>query len=264
MWLNGVPPLQVRGTLVDLGWLGSGLATLYLVWLINLTNFMDGIDGIAAVECITVSFGGVLLYVLSGPSSLQWLMPLMLASACLGFLVWNWPPAKIFMGDVGSGFLGFMLAALSLQAARLSPRLFWGWVILLGIFVVDATFTLLRRIMRGERFYEAHRTHAYQYAARRFGHRPVTLAVARSMPVAAASRDVAASGAVDGLIGVVIAYVPLCAAAIWFRAGQPPPRNPAPCCPILCWETHWPRSVSPGKLSRMPETNSPQRLSHRA
>src|SRR5207247_5455610 len=99
-------------------------------------NFMDGIDGIAAVECITVSFGGVLLYVLGAPGSLQWLVPLMLASACLGFLVWNWPPAKIFMGDVGSGFIGLMLAALSLQAARLSPRLFWSWIILLGIFVV--------------------------------------------------------------------------------------------------------------------------------
>jgi Fuc2NAc and GlcNAc transferase len=148
-------------------------------------------------------------------------LPALLAAATLGFLVWNFPPAKIFMGDAGSGFLGLMLAALSLQAAVLRPVLFWCWVVLLGVFVVDATVTLIRRLLRGERVYEAHRSHAYQHAAIAFGaHRPVTLAVAAInvcwlLPWALAI----AAGWVAGVVGLVLAYVPLVALALRFRAG---------------------------------------------
>ena len=82
------------------------------------------------------------------------------------------------MGDAGSGFLGLMLAAFAIWSAHEDARLFWCWLILAGVFVVDATTTLIRRVLRGERFYEAHRSHAYQYAARRLGqHRLVSLAV---------------------------------------------------------------------------------------
>jgi Fuc2NAc and GlcNAc transferase len=222
-WLGGLPPLPAMGFVLELGWLGHSLAALYLVWLLNLTNFMDGIDGIASVEAITVSLGGALLYVVAMPGSRQWLAPLVLASATLGFLVWNWPPAKIFMGDAGSGFLGLMLAALSLQAGWVAPALFWSWVILLGVFVVDATLTLVRRVARGEKFYEAHRSHAYQHAARQWGgHRPVTLAVGAInlcwlLPIAL----LVALGSLDGLFGVLIAYTPLVGAAVWLRAGRP-------------------------------------------
>jgi Fuc2NAc and GlcNAc transferase len=215
-WLGGLPPLPILGVVLEPGRLGNGLAVLYLVWLLNLTNFMDGIDGIAGVETITVSLGGGVLYLVAVPGNTQWLALLVLASATLGFLVWNWPPAKIFMGDAGSGFLGLMLAAFSLQAS---------WVILLGAFVVDATVTLLRRVARGERFYEAHRSHAYQHAARRWGaHLPVTLAVGVInlcwlLPVAL----LVLLGSLDGLLGVLIAYAPLCAAALWLRAGKPFP-----------------------------------------
>lgn len=109
----------------------------------------------------------------------------------------------------------------SLQAGWVSPELFWGWLILLGVFVVDATFTLLRRLLRGERVHEAHRRHAYQFAARRFGsHRPVTLAVAALnlgwlLPLALW----VGSGGLDGITGVAIAWLPLLALAIRFRAG---------------------------------------------
>lgn len=222
-WLGGLPPLPAMGFVLELGWLGHSLAALYLVWLLNLTNFMDGIDGIASVEAITVSLGGVLLYVVAMPGSRQWLVPLVLASATLGFLVWNWPPAKIFMGDAGSGFLGLMLAAISLQAGWVAPTLFWSWVILLGVFVVDATLTLVWRVARGEKFYEAHRSHAYQHAARQWGgHRPVTLAVGAInlcwlLPIAL----LVALGSLDGLLGVLIAYAPLAGAAVWLRAGRP-------------------------------------------
>ena len=222
VWLGGLPPLPLFGLVLGLGWLGHGLAALYLVWLLNLTNFMDGIDGIAGVEVIIVSLGGMLLYLVAAPGNTVWLVPLVLASATLGFLVWNWPPAKIFMGDAGSGFLGLMLAALSLQAAWVAPALFWSWVILLGAFIVDATVTLTRRVARGERFYEAHRSHAYQHAAQRWrAHLPVTLAVAAIdlcwlLPIAL----LVAFGSLDPVLGVLIAYAPLVAAVLWLRAGE--------------------------------------------
>ena len=127
------------------------------------------------------------------------------------------------MGDAGSGFLGLMLAVLSLQAGWVVNRLFWSWVILLGVFVVDATVTLIRRMAHGERFYEAHRSHAYQHAAvHRGAHMPVTLAVGVInlcwlLPVAL----MVALGWLDGLLGVLIAYAPLVVAAVRLKAGRP-------------------------------------------
>jgi Fuc2NAc and GlcNAc transferase len=101
-----------------------------------------------------------------------------LAAASLGFLVWNWSPARIFMGDVGSGYLGFVLAILAVAAAQEKPLLFNAWLVLAGVFVVDATMTLVRRLARRERVYEAHRSHGYQWIARRWqSHARVTSAV---------------------------------------------------------------------------------------
>ena len=220
-WLGGLPLVQVFGYAFDLGLIGNVLAAVYIVWLLNLYNFMDGIDGIASVEAICVCLGGALLYVLLGAANLA-LVPVLLAAAVAGFLCWNFPPARIFMGDAGSGFLGLVLAVLSLQAAWFKSDLLWSWIILLGVFVVDATFTLLRRLLRGDKVYEAHRSHAYQYASRQFaGHRPVTLSVllinlAWLLPMAV----LVGLGYVDGLLGVVIAYLPLVLLAVKFKAGQ--------------------------------------------
>lgn len=220
-WLGGLPTLQVFGWAVDLGWAGAVLAAVYLVWLLNLYNFMDGIDGIASVEAITVCLGASLLYWLSGQPSMMDL-PLLLVAAVAGFLVWNFPPAKIFMGDAGSGFLGIVLGGLSLQAAWLSSQLFWCWLILLGVFIVDASYTLIRRLLRGDKVYEAHRSHAYQFASRRYGrHLPVTLAVTALnvfwlLPVAL---SVLLLG-LDGVLGLIVAYVPLVLIAAYFRAGS--------------------------------------------
>lgn len=219
-WLGGLPPLVMVGHSIDFGWLGYLLVSLYLVWLLNLYNFMDGIDGIASIEAICVCVGGALLYALQGHADAA-VLPLLLSFAVVGFLYWNFPPARIFMGDAGSGFLGVVLGVLSLQAAWIDQSLLWGWLILLGVFVVDATFTLLRRLLRGDKVYEAHRSHAYQYASRQFGrHLPVTLAVAAInlcwlLPVAI---WVAQGG--DGLVGLLLAYMPLIALAIKFRAGE--------------------------------------------
>lgn len=221
MSLGGAPPIVVFGSTLDLGWMGTVLTAVYLVWLLNLYNFMDGIDGIAGVEAVCVCVGGALLYWLVGYPGFA-LAPLVLAAAVAGFLFWNFPPARIFMGDAGSGFLGFTLAVMSLQAGRVSPALFWAWVILLGTFVVDATLTLLRRLVHGERVYEAHRSHAYQYAARRFGrHLPVTLAVAVInlcwlLPIAVWVTE----GGLDGVVGAVLAYTPLVFLALRFDAGK--------------------------------------------
>lgn len=221
-WLAELPTLLLFGVSIDLGWVGYGLLTVFLVWILNLFNFMDGIDGIASVEAVSVCLGGALLYVLMGNQAGA-IVPLVLAAVVGGFLCWNFPPARIFMGDVGSGFLGITLGALLVQAAVWAPELFWAWLILLGVFVVDATFTLLRRMLRRDRIYEAHRTHAYQYAARRFGsHRPVTLGVlvinvAWLMPLACA----VALGFIEGLIALLVAYAPLVGLAVWLKAGRP-------------------------------------------
>jgi Fuc2NAc and GlcNAc transferase len=221
--LGGAPPVTVIGFVLTSGWLGFAIAALYLVWMLNLTNFMDGIDGIAGVEAVTVSLSGALLSRLAAPDAHLWIAPLVFASATLGFLVWNWPPAKIFMGDAGSGFLGLTMGVFSLQAGWVIERLFWSWVILLGVFVVDATVTLIYRLAQGERLHEAHRSHAYQHAAvNRGGHMPVTVAVAIInlcwlLPVALG----VALGWLDGFLGVLISYAPLAVAAVRLKAGRP-------------------------------------------
>jgi Fuc2NAc and GlcNAc transferase len=220
-WLGGMPPIEVFGLTVSLGWAGHVFAVLYLVWLLNLYNFMDGIDGIASVEAISVCLGACLLYLLSGQSSLV-IAPLLLAAVVVGFLIWNFPQAKIFMGDAGSGFLGIVLGILSLEGAVHGPKFFWAWLILLGVFIVDATFTLLRRLIRGDRVYEAHRSHGYQYASRKFdSHRTVTLAVAVInlawlVPLAVC----VVMNWLPGVAGLALAYGPLVLVAIKHHAGE--------------------------------------------
>jgi Fuc2NAc and GlcNAc transferase len=227
-WLDVTAAVAIFGLELAPRWLLYGTAALYLVWLLNLTNFMDGIDGLAAVEAISVCVGGAFMDLVVARGVGSWLGPLALASATLGFLIWNLPPARIFMGDAGSGFLGLMLASFSLQAGAFTPALLWGWVILLGVFVVDATVTLVRRIARREKFYQAHRSHAYQHAAERLGaHRPVTLIVGTInvcwlFPLAL----LVAGGYLDGDVGLVMAYTPLFVTALWLKAGTPAPAAP--------------------------------------
>ncbi|MGN7905877.1 MraY family glycosyltransferase [Pseudomonas sp. 22373] len=218
---GGFPPLEILGVTLELGWIGHIFAVFFLVWMLNLYNFMDGIDGIASVEAIGTCAGAALLYWLTGHAQFAG-VPLMLAFAVGGFLIWNFPPARIFMGDAGSGFLGLIIAALAIQASWVESSLFWSWLILLGVFIVDASFTLMRRVARGEKIYEAHRSHAYQYASRRFGrHLPVTIAVLVIntlwlLPLAVA----VALHWIDGFGGVLVAYAPLLVLAVFYKAGS--------------------------------------------
>ena len=196
------------------------LGAISLVWFINLYNFMDGIDGIAAVQGVGALAGFLLVGILADlPAETEHVLILM---ACLaGFLLWNFPPAKIFMGDAGSGFLGITIGLIAIESSRVAPSLIWSWLILLSVFWVDATFTLGRRILNGHRPHEAHRSHAYQKASRYFGsHRKVTVAVAAYIlfvlvPLAYS----VLVGVMPGIVGVVLACLPLVGGAIWLRAG---------------------------------------------
>ncbi|MDD0975542.1 MraY family glycosyltransferase [Pseudomonas fontis] len=220
-WMGGMPSVTIFNVTLSLGVLGYVFGALYLVWMLNLFNFMDGIDGIASIQALCTCIGGLLLY-LCVDASASGLPSIVLAIAVAGFLVWNFPPARIFMGDAGSGFLGITLGILSLQAAWISPALFWGWLILMGVFIVDATFTLIRRLARGDKVYEAHRSHAYQFASRHYNsHRCVTLAVLAInvlwlMPLA----GISVFYHLDGLSMTVLAYLPLIFIAFKFRAGE--------------------------------------------
>ncbi len=176
--LGSLPPINIGITVVNLGIAGSIVAVIFLVWFLNLFNFMDGIDGIASVEVISVMiFATILVFWQDGEPSTVFLL-LVVAASVAGFLIWNWPPARIFMGDAGSGFLGYCVGTIAWATIVTTRFTIWVWLILLGTFIVDATVTLLRRWLKGARLSEAHRSHAYQRLSRRYGsHLKVTLGV---------------------------------------------------------------------------------------
>lgn len=208
---------------VQLGFITNIIAVLFLVWLLNLYNFMDGINGIASVEAITTTASMAILYYLlntSLNSDLLWL----LAACVFGFLLWNFPKAKIFMGDACSGFLGLTLGILALIALKENLALFCAWIICLGVFVVDATYTLIKRVLSGYKMYDAHRSHSYQILSRKWGsHTPVTLAVAAInllwlFPIAYITTT---QQWAYPEFAILIAYLPLVFLAIKLKAGNP-------------------------------------------
>jgi Fuc2NAc and GlcNAc transferase len=140
---------------------GALAGVVCIMWAINLYNFMDGIDGLAATEASSVGMIAGALFLIAARADLA-IVAFIVAAAAMGFLGWNWPPARIFLGDVGSGFLGFTFGALSLIAGLSGALPIALCLLLAGVFAFDATVTLLRRAARGERWYQAHRSHAYQ------------------------------------------------------------------------------------------------------
>ena len=149
---------------------------LFIVWMINLYNFMDGMDGFAGgMACI--GFGAFALLGLFAGHSLFAALSLIVAAAALGFLCFNFPPARIFMGDMGAYSLGLLAAGFTLWGARDGVFAVWVSVLIFSPFIVDATVTLVRRTLCGEPVWKAHRTHFYQLLVQRgFGHRNTVLA----------------------------------------------------------------------------------------
>jgi Fuc2NAc and GlcNAc transferase len=156
----------------------AALLTLALAWLVNAFNFMDGIDGLAGGQAVFVAVSGAVLALQGGAQGATPAVLLCTAAAAAAFLCFNWPPARLFMGDAGSLAFGFLLAAaipLSAGRGELAPAT---WLILWSPFLCDTVLTLGHRALRGESLPSAHRDHAYQRLARAWGgHRPVTLAV---------------------------------------------------------------------------------------
>jgi Fuc2NAc and GlcNAc transferase len=165
--LTGVPASTAAAVLLL-------LATVAIAWASNLFNFMDGIDGIAGMEALFIcTVAGALVWRHNASfAALLWVV----AAAAAGFLIWNWAPARIFMGDVGSGFLGFLIAAIAALTIARGQLALPVWLILWALFLADTAVTLVRRIVRRERWWAAHRSHAYQRLATHLGsHAQVTL-----------------------------------------------------------------------------------------
>ncbi len=153
----------------------TAFSLLFVVWMVNLYNFMDGMDGFAAGMAV-MGFGSFALLGWFAGDTRFMALNLIIAAAAAGFLVFNFPPAKIFMGDLGSSLLGFLAAAFALWAERDGLFPLWVSVLIFSPFIVDATITLLRRILRREKFWQAHKTHYYQRLVQLgWGHRRTVL-----------------------------------------------------------------------------------------
>lgn len=160
-WLGGLAAVQLGGVTLTLGWVGSLLAVAGIVWFINLYNFMDGIDGLAASQALAAGAIAAALLLLRG-DQLVAASCVLIASAAAGFLPWNFPSSKIFMGDVGSGFLGFCFGVLAIATERQQSLPLLAWLLIMGVFVFDATVTLVRRLLQRQQLALAHQDHAYQ------------------------------------------------------------------------------------------------------
>ena len=153
-FLGGFEKLDLFFFTIDNQIITNLFAFIMIIWFINLYNFLDGIDGYAGSEAIFLGLAG---YILFGGEHF-----LILIAAALGFLIWNWHKAKIFMGDVGSTLLGYNVAIFTLYYANEVSTNFWIWIILFGLFWFDATLTLFRRYRNKEKLSQAHKKHAYQ------------------------------------------------------------------------------------------------------
>jgi len=200
--------------------LDAAAAALLWLWFVNLFNFMDGIDGLAGSEAAAIGIG-LLLFAGVGAGSDPGFAALSgsAAAAALGFLVWNWAPARIFLGDVGSVPCGYLLGFLLLDVAR---RGYWKIALILPLyFLADATLTLLRRLLRGERVWQAHRQHFYQRAVQRgLSHAAVVRRVIAADLILIGCGWVSENG--WGLAGVALAVVVVTALLVSFGGGGRP------------------------------------------
>lgn len=200
--------IDLPGATLDLGaTTGAALTMLFVVWVVNLYNFMDGMDGFAG-GMTAIGFTTLAVLCAHRDASLLVAASLVTASASLGFLLFNFPPARIFMGDLGSSLLGYLCAVMMLAADRSASVPLWISVLVFSPFVVDATVTLVRRIVAGERPWRAHRSHFYQRLVRLgWGHRK-TVVREYALMLACAGTAVLALRASPGVqAGLLCAWV---------------------------------------------------------
>jgi len=158
------------GIFSDIDWIPDiisiGLSVLFLVWVINAYNFIDGIDGLAISGATFISGGLILIMIITNNPSELTIIYFSLLACALAFMIFNWPPARIFMGDSGSIFLGYIIGTLVLLTIERGDVTEWTWLVIFGYFFADTTVTQLMRLLLVKKWYKAHRSHAYQNLAR--------------------------------------------------------------------------------------------------
>lgn len=208
--LFGIPAIPLFNFTLQESWPVYLLVTMAFLWFINLFNFMDGIDGLGATEVIFICTAVIIITFADSTLEFRLLLLILLASVS-GFLLLNFAPARIFMGDIGSNFLGYILGLAGLISTTMGITNIWVWSILAGVFIVDASSTLVSRMLTGETWYYAHRTHAYQLASAHYNsHGKVVIGVTLLncfwlLPIA----WIAHYQPVWGLSLTVIAWLPL-------------------------------------------------------
>lgn len=221
--------LHVRGSQLSIAVPGiwqlavAAVASVVLVGFTNVFNFMDGIDAIAGAQAVFMAGAAGILIGLGSGHDAELIVSIGTSAACAGFLLLNFPPARVFMGDVGSGFLGFSLAALAVSTVAAGMLPVSSWAILSASFITDSALTLIVRGIRGENIFRAHRSHVYQILARRLGShgRVVYIYVAiNALWLFPLARLAQSSGSIAAAMCVVIAYTPLCLVAMLVGAGQ--------------------------------------------
>lgn len=204
-------------------WLDAGLAAIGWIWFVNLFNFMDGIDGITGIEATGIAAGILIIGFISaaGVETLH-LHALVIAAAAIGFLAWNWPPAKIFLGDIGSVPLGYLLGWLLLVLAASGH--FAAALILPLYYLSDATLTLLRRLARGEKVWQAHRQHFYQQAVQNGrSHGQVSLAIGvvnLALIALAVSTTSPATDIIWSFAAVAVALALVAGLLVWMKSSR--------------------------------------------
>jgi Fuc2NAc and GlcNAc transferase len=206
-----LPDLYFFGNYIEVGLLGIVLSFFLLMWIVNLFNFMDGINGITSLEVISFSISLIVSFYILEILTDLYLVLSIIAGTCLGFLPLNFPKAKVFLGDVGSCTLGFLIGCLIFLASLEDSKLFWVSFIFLGIYIVDTTYTLFYRIFTGQKFYVAHSHHGYQIASKKLNsHTKVSVLVfAINICWLLPLGLISLVGYFDPLLSLIISYTPL-------------------------------------------------------
>jgi len=219
--IGSLPAVELPSGLWQPSNLLMPIALIAMVWLSNLYNFMDGINGLASLEAIFVLLAAAALCLIN--KALPWgFILIVLAAAIAGFLPWNFPRAKIFMGDSGSGFLGLSFGLLIIATGVAGALSIWVWLILLAVFICDTSWTLIYRLATGQAWNEPHNSHAYQRISQAINsHVKVSLGatlinVLWLLPLACMAQNSS-----HGIYYTALAYLPLLALCWKTKAGAP-------------------------------------------